>query len=205
MGLFENVKTTIDNMGQIELSGIKLESADAKLLDVGSLDLDKHVAMQPSAIAYYGAMKKEASRRLTMLKRSQDRWEKRQWAMAKAAVLSGSTAQYKPTLADIEARFITDNEPEIEKWDKQLDKAQEEVDTLESWYEGWRQKSFSLREHVSIDEDERWNAGSSMGGGDGTGNRSNGPGGSGGERKPLSSDKIREVRDIMRRRKEAQG
>jgi len=198
MALFENVKTTIDNMGQVELSGIKLESADARLLDVGSMDLDQHVAMQPSAIAYYGAMKKESTRRLMMIKRSQDRWEKRQWALARAAVLSGSTAKWKPTLADIEARFIADNEPEIEAREKQLDKAQEEVDTLESWYEGWRQKSFSLREHVSIDEDERWNAGSSIGGGEGS---RSGDGGSH-EKKPLSSDKIREVRDIMRRRRE---
>lgn len=200
MGLVENVKATIDGMGQVELSGIKLESADVRLLDVGSLDLDRHVAMQPSAIAYYGSMKKEASRRLAMLKRGYDRWKQKQWALAKAAVLSGTTAQWKPTLADIESRFIADNERQIEEWDAKVDKAQEESDTLESWYDAWRQKSFSLREHVSIDEDERWNAGSSMGGGDGT---SNGGGGRY-EGKPLSSDKLREVRDIMRRRREGQ-
>ena len=197
MGLFENVKNTIDGMGQVELSGIKLESADSRLLDPGSLDLDRHVAMQPSAIAYYGSMKKESGRRLTNLKRAYDRWQKRQWALAKAAVLSGSTAQWKPTLADIESRYVADNEPQIADWDKQVDKAQEEADTLESWYDAWKQKSFSLRESVSIDEDERFNA-TSTGGGEGTGNSSNGLRGD----KLLSSDKIREVRDIMRRRRE---
>jgi len=141
MGLFENVKSSIDGIGQVELSGIKLESADSRLLDVGTLDLDKHVAMQPSAIAYFGAMKKEAARRLDMLKRNKDRWEKKCWALAKAAVLSGTTVAWKPTLADIEARFITDNEREIEAWDTKMDRAQEELDTLDAWYEGWRQKS----------------------------------------------------------------
>lgn len=199
MSLFENVKGTIEQMGQTELSGVKLESADAKLLDVGALDLDRHVAMQPAAIAYYGAMRKEATRRLAMLKRENDRWEKKQWAMAKAAVLSGSTVQWKPTLADIEARFIADNEMEIEKREKYIDKAQDEVDTLESWYEAWRQKSFSLRDHVSIDEDERWNSSNSMTiEDDRKGNRFGIP-----EKKLLSSDKIRDVRDIMRRREEA--
>lgn len=201
MGLFENVRTSIDGMGQVELSGIKLESADSRLLDVGSLDLDKHVAMQPSAIAYFGAMKKEAARRLDMLKRNKDRWEKKQWALAKAAVISGTTAQWKPTLADIEARFITDNERQIEDWDVKMDKAQEELDTLEAWYEGWRQKSFALTSHVSIDEDERRSGSGSMKGGDNNGN-GNSPIRSGGiGEKPLPSDKLREIRDIMKRRR----
>jgi hypothetical protein len=195
MGLAENVKVTIDGMGQIELSGIRLESADSKLLDVGSLDLDKHVAMQPAAIAYYGAMRKEASRRFAALKRGYERWEKKQWALAKAAVMSGTTAQWKPTLDDIKSRFIADNERELEGWDGRLDKAEEEADTLDAWYEAWRQKSFALRDHASIDADERWNASGSMGGGD-NGARYESPDG-----KPLSSDRIREVRDIMRKRR----
>jgi hypothetical protein len=202
MGLIENVKKTIDGMGQIELSGIRLESGDSRLLDVGSLDLDRHVAMQPSAVAYFGAMKKEAARRLASLTRSKERWEKKQWALAKAAVLSGTTAQWKPTLADIEARFITDNERQIEDWDVKLDKAQEELDTLDAWYEGWRQKSFALREHVSIEEDEKWNSGSSMKGGGAVG-------GAGGSRphgvpgeKLLPSDKLREIRDMMKKRRQ---
>jgi len=199
MGLFENVKNTIDGMGQVELSGIKLESADMRLLDVGSLDLDKHVAMQPSAISYYGAMKKESIRRMAMLKRGFERWEKKQYALAKAAVMSGSTAGWKPTIADIESRYISDNERQLEEWDAKLDKAQEEMDTLDSWYEGWRQKSFALAQHASIDEDERWNSSSSMVGSakEGGGKRSENPV----TEKLLSSEKIREVRDIMRRRK----
>jgi len=199
MGLFENVKESIDGMGQVELSGVKLESADARLLDPGSLDLDRHVSMQPSAIAYYGAMKKESGRRLMIEKRSYDIWKKKQWSLAKAAVMSETTttAKYKPTLADIEARYIVDNEPAINEWDKRVDKAQEEADTLEAWYDAWRQKSFSLRESVSIDEDERFNSTSSSRGADGV---SSGFGGGSHDGKLLSSDRIR---DLLNRRKEA--
>lgn len=194
MALVQNVRASIDALGQVELSGIKLEAADGKLLDVGSLDLDRHVAMQPSAIAYYGAMKKEAERNLAMLKRSKDRWEKKQWALAKAAVLSGTTAQWKPTLADIEARFITDNELELEAREKNIDKAQEELDTLDSWYEAWRQKSFALQQHVAIDSDERWNSNSTVT------DRGESNGG-----KLLNSEKLREVRSIMSKRRGWQG
>jgi hypothetical protein len=189
MSLFEKVKGAINSMGQIELSGIRLEDASPRLLDIGDLDLDRHVAMQPSAVAYYGAMKKEADRTLAFLKRGFNRWEKKKWAMAKAAVLSGTTAGWKPTIADIESRFIADNEPELEEWDKKLDTAQEQSDTLDAWYEAWRQKSFALHDHASVAEDSRWNSSSSIS-------------------KPSQgrSDKLEMVRGLIRRRKqESQG
>lgn len=146
------VNESVEGLGIVELSGIKLESADARLLDVGQLDLDKHVAMQPAAIAYFGALKKEAGRKLAALKRSYDRWEKKQLGAAKTVVYSRLAS--KTTATDVEAQFIVDNEKEIEKWDEMLDRAQFDYDTLEVWYEAWRQKSFSIREHVNIEEDE---------------------------------------------------
>lgn len=190
MGLFENVKSTIDGMGQVELSGIKLESAGASLLDPSSLDLDSHVAMQSSAIAYYGAMKKEAARRLVKVKRDFDRWEKKKYSIAKAAVLMGLEKSYKPTVDDIKSRFVTDNERELEEWDAKIDQAQEEFDTLESWYEGWRQKSFSLKDHVSIDEDERWNSKDSVVGEPPAD-----------KARPFMGSKAREVQEMLRARK----
>ncbi len=206
MSLIENVKNAIDGMGQVDLSGIKLESADVRLLDVGSMDLDRHVAMQPAAIAYFGAMKKEANRRLAMLKRNYERWKQKQWAVAKISVLSGSTAQWKPTQADIESRFVADNEIEIERQEKQIDKAQEEADTLDSWYEAWRQKSFALQEHISITNDERWNSKTSITGEEGKdfgrGSGDSEPGrGEQHERLPLSSARVQAVRDMMEKRR----
>lgn len=159
MSLIENVKRSIDNMGQVEMSGINLESADVRLLDVDTMDLDRHVAMQPSAIAYYGAMKKEASHGLAMLKRAFDRWQKSKYAESKVAAMSGTSGTARPTVADIESRYIRDNQMELEDWDKKIDKAQSEFDTLDSWYEAWRQKSFALQQHVSVTSDERWSEG----------------------------------------------
>ena len=37
-----------------------------------------------------------------------------------------------------------------------MEDAQSEYDTLDVWCEAWKQKSFSLREYVSIEEDERF-------------------------------------------------
>lgn len=159
-GIVEKIADSCQELGEVDLSGVTLESADPRLLDVSQMDLDRHVAMQPAAIAYYGSLLKDASRRLASYKRAHERWEKKKYAEAKAS-LAGGTGK-GGTVADIEARFIVDNEPEIEKREKQLDKLQFEYDTLNIWYEAWRQKSFSIGQHAGITEDERWNSSSSL-------------------------------------------
>jgi len=190
MSVVENIQNTMNGLGQTELSGISLESCEAKLLDVGEYDLDRHVAVQPAAIAYFGSLKKEASRRVGTLKKAYERWQKKMYSQAKVAALSG-TQTSKPTVADIEARYIVDNETEIVKWEKQIQKAQMEYDTLDSWYEAWRQKSFSIREFVQVDEDERFNSNSSIKT-EGASDRKTSPG----------DVRIDKVRDIMKRSRE---
>lgn len=188
------VQATLDELGNIELSGIKLNKPDGKLLDVGEMDINQHVAMQPSAIAYYGALKKEALRDLTAIKRDFDRWRLRKLAEAKVKTLAGE-GTYKPTVNDIEARFTVDNTKELEDWDEKLDRAQEVADTLESWYEAWRQKSFTIRAHVDIDMESLRTGDSISGEGHPAreGEQSRGD---------MNSGKIRRVKDIIRKRRE---
>ena len=190
----DRVLVTLDELGNIELSGIKLNKPDKALLDVGELDINQHVSMQPSAVAYYGSVKKEAIRELFALKRAYDRWKCRKWAEAKVKA-SASADGYKPTQTDIEARLIVDNTKELEEWDAKLDQAQENADTMESWFEAWRQKSFAIKEHVSIDMEGMWTGDSIPG---------DGRGAKDGEKvqNDMNSEKIRKVKDIMRKRRE---
>jgi hypothetical protein len=189
-----NIAKTCERLGEVELGGVKLESAEPVLLDVSQLDFNIHVAIQPAAIAYYGSLKKEALRRLSALRRSMDRWEKKKYAEAKASLGHGTG---KTTVADIEARYIVDNEAEIQKWETQLDKAQFEYDTLDVWFEAWRQKSFSIRDQAGIEETERFNSSSSIGVSDG-------------EPRPdrariiSSEDRIKNVRAFIRRKREGE-
>lgn len=160
MSVVENVVDACEQLGQVDLSGIKLESASPLLLNPSIGEIDEHVSMQPGAIAYYGSLLKESKRSLVSYKKSYERWERKKYAEAKVAANASSTN--KCTVDDIKARYITDNETEIEKWEEGLDRLQMEADTLEVWYEAWRQKSFSIREHVNVTEDERWSSSSSM-------------------------------------------
>ena len=184
-----NISETCVKLGDVQLAGVKLETADAALLDVTKFTIDQHVAMQPAAIAYYGTLKKEAARKLAVLERQHDHWQKRMYALAKAAVESGTSNKSQIKVEDIKARFIVDNEAELDKREAQLDRAQMEYDTLDSWYEAWKQKSFSIRETVAIEEDERYNSSSSING-------------AGNGQKPVTG--IEKVRELIRKR-QAQG
>lgn len=157
--IINNITNSFDKMGEIDLAGISLETADHRLLDISHLDLDRHVAMQASAIAFYGSCLKDSSRRLSTMKRQYDRWSKKKYAEAKASLASGTG---KSTVADVEARFIIDNESDIENWDKQIDKLQYQFDTLTVWNEAWKQKGFSIKEYAAITENERWNTSSNI-------------------------------------------
>lgn len=159
----KNIQETCANLGMVELSGIKLETADKSLLDVTQFSLDVHVAMQPAAIAYFGSQKKDAQRRLDAIERSYDRWQKRKYSQAKSAVEAAMGGAKGIRVGDIESRYVIDNETEIEQWEERIDQAREESDTLDVWYEAWKQKSFSIREFASIEEDERFNTNSSIG------------------------------------------
>jgi len=194
--VLERISATCDGLGDVTLAGIKLEEAHRDLLDVTQGSLDQHVAMQPAAMAYFLTLKKAAKRRLDNVLGAQDRWEKKRYALAKAAVESGTSAKSSIKVEDVKARFITDNEPEIVKWEARIEKAREEYDTLDVWCEAWKQKSFSLREYVSIEEDERFS---------GSGSISEDQ--KGGHRKERLSDeaaqtRIDKVRQVIRKNRE---
>lgn len=161
--VIDNILSTCSKLGDVTLAGVKLESGDASLLDVTQYEIDQHVSMQPSAVAYFGALKREAVRNLATLKRAFDRWEKKKYAEARVAVLTGTTAPSALKVEDVKARFIIDNESELEKWDARLDRAQLEYDTLDAWFEAWKQKSFSIREYLNVESEERYNSSGAIG------------------------------------------
>lgn len=153
----EEVAKSIENAcyeaGKGKIAGMTLETPDPKLLDVRDGDFDEHVSMQPTAIAYYGVLKKFSSRQLESMKRSYDRWQKKKFQEARQVL--ESLQKGKITIADIEAHVLMNNEEAIVKWEQDIEKLQERSDDLEVWYDAWRQKSFSLRERGLTLSDER--------------------------------------------------
>lgn len=195
--VIQNIAATCDGLGDITLSGIKLEEAQRDLLDVSKGSLDQHVAMQPAAMAYYLSLKKLSKRGLDHILSAYDRWEKKQYALARAAVESGASSKSAIKVEDVKARFVVDNEPEIEKWESRIEKAQGEYDTLDSWCEAWKQKSFSLREYISIEEDEKYGGSGSVLGSDEKGGRTERV-----QSEEVTQSRIDRVRQVIRKNRD---
>lgn len=155
-----NIEKTLESLGQVDISGVRLEDAGYELLDITKLSADIHSAIQSPAIAYYGALKKEALRNLNSTKNYYDRFCKKNYAKAKEELTSQGG---KATVADIEARVIIDNESQINEWEERIAEAQKEYDTLDSWFEAWRQKSFSLKDLTGTEEEEKFYSSGSVG------------------------------------------
>jgi len=183
----KNIENTCNKLGEVKIGGFALESADASLLDASRYGLDEHVARQPAAIAYYGMFKKQAARQLDSMKSANERWRSKKYAEARVAVESGISNKASIKVEDVKARLVIDNEAEIERRESEIEKAQKAYDTIDVWYEAWKQKSFSMRELVGIEEDERHSSPSIMQT-------------SGGEKSPTEL-KVDKMREIIRRRR----
>jgi hypothetical protein len=153
------ISEACEKCGEMSLLETKLEDCNPVVLDVRVGMLDDHVSIQPAAIAFFGSLLKDAERTLVRLKHEYERWGKKKYAEAKAA-LAGSGA--KTTVGDIEAKVVEDNEVEIVKYEGEIAEAQRVYDELDVWYEAWRQKSYSMTQHANLLSDEM-NSASSMG------------------------------------------
>jgi len=148
-----NIEDACDRAGEADITGVRLDVPGPELLDVRNGLFDEHVAMQPAAIAYYGVLKKTAARELQIAQREFEHWKKRKYQEARKGLEAQTTK--KVTIGDIEAYMFLQNEAQIREKESAIDKLQSQSDTMDTWYEAWRQKSYALREHGLTLSDER--------------------------------------------------
>jgi hypothetical protein len=157
MSIFDSIQKACDDLGELDLSGVKLEDPTPKMLDIQDGVFDEHVAMQPASIAYYGMLMKQAKRELNATERAYDHWKKKAFHESKKELskpVNGKPS--KATIADVESHVLLTNEQEIETWESDIDDLKAKFDVIESWYEAWRQKGFSMRELNESIKDERF-------------------------------------------------
>jgi len=150
----KNILQANEVMAKKEIMGIPIETCDTRLLEITEENMDEHVSMQPIAIAFWGVCYKQALRKCERIKRDYEMWRRSKYAAAKDAI------QGKCTIAEVEAKIEEANSAEIKTWNEQVDNAEDQADLLESWYKGWSQKGYSIKEHANIQMDESYATGS---------------------------------------------
>lgn len=152
--IIESINKSCVKLGECEIGGTRLETGSPQLFDVREGEFDEHVAMQPSAIAYFGVLRKQSERQLLSLKNNYEKWKKKKFHETKRK-LETQNNKKKFTIADVDSSILIDNEQEIEDWENSIMELQEQYDTFDVWYSAWRQKSFSLKEHGQTMSDEK--------------------------------------------------
>jgi len=154
MDLAGNIENAMDLIAQSDKFGIRLEDCDPSMLDVKDYDIELHLRMQPSGVAYFGSMKKAADRECARMKRSYELWQIEKKSVAKGKLkLSGE----KSTISDVESHYVISYKGEINEWEDKIDLCQERRDNINAWYEAWLQKSHAIREYIKINEEDMYN------------------------------------------------
>lgn len=143
------INESMEIMAKLGIGGIPLEQCSPFHLTVSVSDFNEHVDMQPGAIVYFGNLFKEAKRNYEYEKKFYERWKKIKLSDARRRAVGN-----KPTIAEVETQYLIDNKEEIEAYEKKIFELKGFLDTLESWYEGWKQKGFSLNLRAGLISDE---------------------------------------------------
>lgn len=146
----QNASASCEKLGQKSFFNVPLETCDPRFLDVTESTLDMHVAIQPTAIAFFGNLRKLSQRSLERAKRRYERWLKVKFHEVK----SGATEGKRQTIAEVEASVVIRFRAEIEKYEEELDQLQDGADTLDAWYQAWLQKSHTIREYANMMSEE---------------------------------------------------
>ena len=150
--LAKKISESLMTHGDMPISEIPIESADPSLLDIRYGDFNEHVAIQPSALAYFQVLHKTAERNLKKAKESFKKWKDNAWIDAKKR----AKGLGKSTVQDIETQLYIDNKAEIEKYEQKIDEAQFQVDTFGVYSEAWKQKGFVLLAKARMMQEEHY-------------------------------------------------
>lgn len=138
----------IDDSSNMEMNNIKFDELDINSLVVDENNLMDALSKQGAAIAYFGALAKKSKNNYDDLKRA---WEM-EWSSycQSAKNYADKDKLTKNTIKSIEALAISKYSKNINNWQERLNKAKEQADMFEVYYEGWKQKSFVLNNMTQL-------------------------------------------------------
>ncbi len=131
----------------VEVLGLGLENPSLEMLIVTEDNFVEQLSKQSAGIAYYGTLTKMLEAQYANLETA--------WKAKYAEFYSYCSNLLKKTkdkyvAKDVEALINSKYVTEIEKWNNKLSSKKEELNVTTMFYEGWKQKSFSLNNFTSL-------------------------------------------------------
>jgi len=156
--LLQKMKNSMERIKETDVSGIKLEDFDERILFVDQLDIDTHLIIQAPALGYYNFLLSDAESELRSLKDSYDRWFKCKMSEASAQLMGSDPDAYKPTESDKKARvyinckqeaIASQGKNEIDDWETRIREMEKYRDFLKYWCDTLTTKNFTLSHYIN--------------------------------------------------------
>ena len=146
-----NINSLIQQGSKIKINNINFDQINFENLLIDTTnesDFLQHVEKQAAGIAYYGMLFKQAQQQLNKLQKQRNDYymQKSQLSQLSLAKM-GST---KPTKWQIDALTQQNYKKALQKFDQQINQLTQQVDILQQYYQGWKQKGFVLNNMVSL-------------------------------------------------------
>lgn len=146
-----NINSLIQQGSKIKINNINFDQINFENLLIDTTnesDFLQHIEKQAAGIAYYGMLFKQAQQQLNNLQKQRNDYymQKSQLSQLSLAKM-GST---KPTKWQIDALTQQNYKKALQKFDQQINQLTQQVDILQQYYQGWKQKGFVLNNMVSL-------------------------------------------------------
>ena len=111
-------------------------------------DFLQHLEKQAAGIAYYGMLFKQAQQELNKLQKKRNDYYMEKYQLSQLSLVKMGTS--KPTKWEVDALTQQNYKKALDKFDQQINQLTEQIDVLQQYYQGWKQKGFVLNNMVSL-------------------------------------------------------
>ena len=146
-----DINSLIQQGSKIKINNINFDQINFENLLIDTTnesDFLQHIEKQAAGIAYYGMLFKQAQQQLNKLQKQRNDYYMQKSQLSQLSLVKmGST---KPTKWQIDSLTQQNYKKALQKFDQQINQLTQQVDILQQYYQGWKQKGFVLNNMVSL-------------------------------------------------------
>ena len=141
----------VDELKDVSIDGNKIRFMSRELLIVNPYNLDEHVRMQPSLLAYWTGKEAKVSAVLRDLKNDFEAWEMKTYrVMYLMLVKEFGSSGGVPTISDVKAAMHSKRGKEWKRRTQEISKWEASYGLVKSFREAITQKGFALQSYVKM-------------------------------------------------------
>lgn len=146
-----DINNLIQHGSKIKINNINFDQISFQNLLIDTTnesDFLQHLEKQAAGIAYYGMLFKQAQQELNKLQKKRNDYYMEKYQLSQLSLVKMGTS--KPTKWEVDALTQQNYKKALDKFDQQINQLTEQIDVLQQYYQGWKQKGFVLNNMVSL-------------------------------------------------------